>query len=116
MKNCQKLVPIKLLDKIIVNYWKLLSEETSRLRRREDTYLCKKKRMTRQNICVHLCNLWGEKTLPKVKSILFETNPCEKDCLHQCSSLQSEGQETAPKVKKYPPKRIFLSFFYRYVN
>ena len=25
--------------------------------------------MTRQNICVHLCNLWGEKTLPKVKLV-----------------------------------------------
>ena len=29
------------------------------------------KRMTRQNICVHLCNLWGEKTLPKVKWFKF---------------------------------------------
>ena len=30
-----------MLDKIIVNYWKLLSEKTSRLRRREETSLYK---------------------------------------------------------------------------
>jgi len=29
------------LDKIIVNYWKLLSEKTSRLRRKEETSLYK---------------------------------------------------------------------------
>ncbi len=41
MVICFLMTHLGLLDKIIVNYWKLLSEKTSRLRRKEETSLYK---------------------------------------------------------------------------